>query len=325
MVFFIAFLRMLATCLITNSHYLGVYPTDIIANGGLLGDVIFFAVSGYCLYNVKASFPKWYSKRVIRCYLPVIMITAFYLIIGSYELTSERTMFWWFIYPTYYHFVSSIMLLYVFYYFIMKIEPLKNRIPVVMVVIAVVYLFVYIFIYDKSYYHIDKVWEPMIRFLFMESMLLGAWFRQNDKRFRNKPSIIAGIGAFVAAGIYFICKIAFSKNLFISNLQIINQLVLFVFLCMIIRTFAGLDSKLEKMPAFIKKIITFISEITLEIYLVQYVIIDMLKKVAPFPINWLVLTGTIFISATVLHYAVKGILLLCNKISQTFKKKIQKG
>ncbi len=46
MIFFITFLRALATCLITNSQYTGVYPTDIIANGGLLGDILFFAVSG---------------------------------------------------------------------------------------------------------------------------------------------------------------------------------------------------------------------------------------------------------------------------------------
>ena len=43
---FIEFLRALATCLITNSHYTGIYPSDIIANGGMIGNVIFFAVSG---------------------------------------------------------------------------------------------------------------------------------------------------------------------------------------------------------------------------------------------------------------------------------------
>lgn len=43
MIFFIVFLRFLAACLITNAHYTGgIYPTEIIANGGLLGDVIFF-------------------------------------------------------------------------------------------------------------------------------------------------------------------------------------------------------------------------------------------------------------------------------------------
>lgn len=41
MILFIEFLRALAACLITNAHYTGIYPTDLIANGGLLGDVIF--------------------------------------------------------------------------------------------------------------------------------------------------------------------------------------------------------------------------------------------------------------------------------------------
>ena len=44
LIFFVTVLRALAACIITNAHYTGVYPTDLIANGGLLGDVIFFAV-----------------------------------------------------------------------------------------------------------------------------------------------------------------------------------------------------------------------------------------------------------------------------------------
>lgn len=53
-----------------------------------------------------------------------------------------------------------------------------------MLAVGVGYLLVYTFAYDKSYYHIDTVREPMIRFLFFESMLLGAWFRQKDDFFR---------------------------------------------------------------------------------------------------------------------------------------------
>ena len=39
---FIVLIRALAAMIITNAHYTGVYPTDLIANGGLLGDVLFF-------------------------------------------------------------------------------------------------------------------------------------------------------------------------------------------------------------------------------------------------------------------------------------------
>ena len=53
MIFYITVLRAIAAILITNAHYTNIYPIEIIANGGLLGDVIFFAVSGFCLYNKK--------------------------------------------------------------------------------------------------------------------------------------------------------------------------------------------------------------------------------------------------------------------------------
>lgn len=38
MIFYVTVLRALAACLITNAHYTGIYPVEIIANGGLLGD-----------------------------------------------------------------------------------------------------------------------------------------------------------------------------------------------------------------------------------------------------------------------------------------------
>lgn len=52
---FIVLMRALAAIIITNSHYTGVYSTDLIANRGLLGDVMFFAVSGFCLSNTQVT------------------------------------------------------------------------------------------------------------------------------------------------------------------------------------------------------------------------------------------------------------------------------
>ena len=97
--FFVTVLRALAACLITNAHYTGVYPADLIANGGLLGDVLFFGVSGFCLFDIKKSFFPWYGKRLVRCYLPTLIITAVYLAIGFYSF-SEHNAFWWLVYPT---------------------------------------------------------------------------------------------------------------------------------------------------------------------------------------------------------------------------------
>lgn len=314
MIFFITFLRALAACLITNAHYTGVYPSDIIANGGLLGDVIFFAVSGYCLYSAKGSFPKWYGKRLWRVYLPVVLMTAIYLLIGAYELSEGRGILWWLAYPTNYHFVASIILLYIPFYAVMKISWLRKSIPAVMTGIGLVFLFVYVFFYDKSYYHIDTVREPMIRFLFFESMLLGAYFRHRDKDLRNKralPWAILSAGLFV---LYFASKLIISRRASLAEVQIINQIIIFALLYAIFRTFSALDSRLEKLPSAIKRVITYISTITLEIYLVQYVIIDLLRTVAPFPVNWLALTASILAAASVLHFVCKGIYMLVDML-----------
>lgn len=308
MTFFITFLRTIATCLITNSHYTGVYPTDLIANGGLIGDVIFFAVSGYCLYNVKGNFLKWYGKRVWRCYLPVLIMTAVYMIFGAYTMQTNNA-FWWFVYPTYYHFVASIVLLYIPYYMIMKIEFLHKRIPVIMLIVVAVYIAVYVFSYDKSHYHIDNVREPMIRFLFMESMLLGAYFRHNEHRYKNKFSWWMPTGLGASFVLYFASKLLFSSKASMAPLQIVNQILIFALLYFVMRTFSAIDGKLESMPKWIKTTVGFLAAQTLEIYVVQYVIIDKLKGLVPFPLNWLILTATIIISAFVLH-------LVCNVITR---------
>lgn len=130
MIYFATVLRCLAACIITNSHYTGVYPTDLIANGGLLGDVIFFAVSGFCLVNVRGNFFQWYGKRLLRLYPAVLLITLAYLLAGLFA-APENAAGWLrlFIYPTNYHFVASILFLYIPFYFVMRIQKLRENIP----------------------------------------------------------------------------------------------------------------------------------------------------------------------------------------------------
>ena len=307
MIFFVTFLRALAACFITNAHYTGIYPTDLIANGGLIGDVLFFAVSGFCLYNVKydlnaIGFARWYGRRIWRIYPPVIIMTAIYMLVGAYALSAEKGVVWWYVYPTYYHFVASIIVLYIPLFFIVKIPALNKRLLSIMVGLAVVWLLVYMFAYDHSYYHIDKVREPMIRFLFMESMLLGAWFRQNDQKLRNKFKWFYPIAALLSFLAYFASKLLFVHKANLASFQFLNQIAIFLVLFFLFRTFCGLDVLLEKISTHVKKMIQLLSDITLEIYLVQYVVIDAVRNLnLMFPLNWLVLTASILLSAFILH------------------------
>lgn len=302
MVIYITVLKVLAACLITNSHYTGVYPLEIIANGGLIGDILFFAVSGYCLYNIKGTFPRWYGKRLIRCYLPVAVITAVYMLLGYYTLENEGV-FWWYVYPTYYHFVASIIVLYIPYYVVVKSAVLRENLLRIMLAVLGVYVVFYLLVYDKSHYHIDNVRQPMIRFLFFESMLLGAWFRQKDEQYRRRcpqgGDILLVLFAFIA---YFASKIALSRNLLPSNLQIVNQILIFLLLYSMLRLASALDTFMDKhMQGKVRRIFTYLSSITLEIYVVQYVIIEVVRPWFAFPVNWIALTTGILIAAGMLH------------------------
>ena len=324
MIFFIIFLRALAACLITNCHYVGIYPTDVLANGGLLGDVIFFAVSGYCLLNVKKSFPSWYGKRLWRIYPSVIIILVVYLLLGQYSY-AEKGLFQYFVYPTYYHFVGSIIFLYIPFYFVGRYEVLKKNIPLIATIVAGAYFIVYFCFYDKSYYHVDVVGEWMIRFLFFESMLLGGYFRYNDEKIRNKFNwgIVVGVTACTFA--YYVFKLLLRKVSALIYFQWVSQLLILSALFFIFWLFMSLDKTLEKLPKFIKWCITFVSEITLEIYVVQFPIIFVLRQYMGFPLNWLVITASIVLAATILHYVSKlftnGVEFVVVKIKDYFSKR----
>ena len=326
MIFFIDFLRALAMALITNSHYTGVYPTDLIANGGLLGDVIFFAVSGFCLANIKLPFHKWYFKRIIRIYPIIWIITLFYYLIGAVEYESFFHFLREMIIPVGYHFVTSIMLLYIPYYVFAYSEKRFGKefsgkfdfTVMTMLGIGIIWLVIYAFFYDRSYYHIDTVREPMIRFLYFEAMLIGYYIRKHKDFFENRKGPIKWFATVFLFGLYFASKMLFSKRVAFSQFQILNQYILLALLSGVFLCTASLSSKLDRLPDFIKKIVSYLAKITLEIYVVQIVIIERFRDLR-FPINWIVITAIIVAGATVLHYVIKLPSIIRGRI------KIKKG
>lgn len=319
---FIVYLRAICAMIITNAHYEDIYPVSIIANGGLLGDVLFFAISGYCIYNIKDNFIKWYGKRIQRIYPAVWIITVVYLVLGFYHAGSGKELFELLIYPTYYHFVASIMVLYIIYYVIIFMLKRfgRNRsrlLKLYMVVVFGIYVLIYLINYDKSYYHIDSVYEPLIRFLFFESMLLGAWFREKSTIITAKIRKSDWIGTIVLFGIYFASKLMFSRYELLAPYQILNQIVLFGLLFYIFRLFAGMEQYYEKLPKVVGIIANNVSGITLEIYLVQYALIPRLN-ILGFPVNFILVTMGIWITAMILNKLSSSVI---NGISNAVRRK----
>ena len=283
---YITFFRAIGAVLITNSHFTGVYPSDIVANGGLLGDVMFFAAAGYSL-NPRGGFPGWYLRRIIRVYIPVWFVTIGYLLIGWYS-AREASLRWWLVYPTNYHFIASIMVLYVPMVIAVKLAWVRDRLAGVIALVAVAHAVLYLIAYDANYYHIDNVREPMIRLLFLEAMLVGAYFRHRPRAsVAPKP---ASWVLLVATGFgYAGTKFALVSGLLAPAFQIANHWLIMGFLYLLLVTMGDLEGSLRALPASVQRVAVFIAGMTLEIYLVQYAIIPLIAPALIFPCNWVAL------------------------------------
>ncbi len=321
--FFITLIRALAAVIITNAHYTGIYPSDLIANGGLLGDVMFFSVSGFCLANPKISFGKWYLKRLWRIYAVVWVITLIYVLLGAYEVNTWVDGLKWFAYPTKYHFVASITLLYIPLYFVARYVKLtKKNFAILSLGLLMAQLALYFTVYDTTYYHIDTVREPMIEFLFFLAMLLGLFFRTEysghsdhiPKSGWKGQDLMLWLLLLVLMGVYFASKLLFVKKASLSEWQIMNQVVLFITLICLFNRAYSIEDKLKKWSK--KKswrVVEFLSDHTLEIYCVQYVIINKVRLLELFfPLNWLLLTASILLTATALRWVSQRLIKIVN-------------
>lgn len=315
---FINYLKLIATLLITNSHFGDIWPVSAMASGGLLGNIVFFAVSGYLLFNIKDSFPKWFLKRFLRVYPAMAAFTLFAVVIGEYSLNSFADAVRLFVYPTNYIFLVWLVICYCIYYgiiyiYIFSVNKKENRtIEISMLVVFLAWIAAYILFCDKTVYSVDNVSEPFILFLYMESMLLGAFFRKHKGcfvKFRF-TYLIAAVASFAA---YLVSKIAVSRISALLNFQIVNQLVIFVTLFFTFVLFISLENCFKRVPKIINTVVRYISGITLQIYVVQFVIIAHFEKII-FPLNLLTVSVLIVVSASVLYYAESGVRKCIGKL-----------
>lgn len=297
---FINYLKLMATLLITNSHFGDIWPVSAMASGGLLGNIIFFAVSGYLLFDIKENFPKWFGKRFMRVYPAMAVFTLFAVAVGQYSMNSLEKVFALFVYPTNYVFLVWLIVCYCIYYIIMFSEKKNGKtLENVMCVLLVVWLFVYIVFYDKSVYRVDNVSEPFILFLYLESMLLGAFFRKHNAQFR-KFSFVKLAAAVLCFGVYLASKILVSKMPVLLNYQIVNQIVILITLYFTFALFMSLEQALKRVPSKLGDCVRYISNITLQIYIVQFVIIEHFEELV-FPMNLAVVSILIVAAASVLY------------------------
>lgn len=319
---FVYWLRAIAAVMITNSHYADIWPISAMAFGGHFGNCIYFFLSGFCLYNIQESFPRWYAKRIIRIYPALWIVAAINLLTGFWGADGIMAYVHCLFYPTWYHFITSIMLLYLVFYAVRTIQK-RVKIDTLWFLLAafLVYLAAYIFACDKSYYHIDDVSEKWCRFQFMASMLLGAVLRERYDRINERITSL-DITVFIAGLVlYFVGKKTLGKFDDISQFQCILPMIQ----VLLIYSTGTIFIKLEKGGIFAKAgnaiqgIVTFIAGISLEIYLGQALIITRLNFLT-FPLSFVVVTGLILIYAYLIHKLAQLIQKPCSRLLKARQK-----
>ena len=321
-ILFINYLRVIATLLITNSHYGKIWPIDDLAAGGLLGNILFFAASGFCLFNLKETFGKWYLKRIIKIYPIMVIFTLLTVFIGDYSLNGVMDAIRLFLYPTNYIFLVWLMVLYIAFYIIAWLSKSCDKaIHITLIIVLLFWTLTYFIFVDKSFYHIDDVSKPFILFLYFLSMLIGALFKKyadkSSENNANKQIIYQSLLLLISLVVYFGSKIAFSKLQTIAFWQILNQFSIISVLYFIFAVFMGLEEQLKKLPVWINKAVNFCAGITLHIYIVQFVVIRRLEDLA-FPVNLLATTFMILALACAVYFAEyfikNGIMMLIDKV-----------
>ena len=233
MLYFIEFLRAIATVLIANSHFKGVYPSDILSFGGGLGLALFYMISGYLLANIneKTSFSSWYVKKVIRLYIPLYLVKLIEMIMGRIKITSFEAFFKGFIFPGSW-FGGSMVIMYVVYFLFVKYVYMRyGRKSIGRCGVLLILTFVAFFIMKPniSTFSLEtlvtvpqfSIETPYLitQFIWMFCMLLGFYLRRYGKVRIIKREMLIYLGTSFICLFIFMCTKLVTKHYGYSNVQ----------------------------------------------------------------------------------------------------------
>ena len=295
------YLKCIAALLVINTHITVLYPPKLgfLAWGGFFANSIFFFVSGYCLTSVNRSFPKWYMRRFIRVYIPYIIMLPLLFFAGRLAGWNTVNIIMPF---EEYHFIPTILLLYIVYYFLSKVNQ-KTKIGysaqvAALTAIAILY---YILIFDKVNGYILEHFTFIETISYLIPLLLGGMAKEG-KWIRSK--LISGILIVFSFALY----VYQSFRGFPDFLKILQPCIGLFFAYALGCFFLSVE---DKLPQII--IIEFISAVTLECYLVQFISLDAFTNTG-FPTNIVYHVSCTLAVAYCLHWCSDIIVKRINKL-----------
>ena len=292
----ISFLKTFAALIIINSHCGQLYPIPVFAKGGALGNSLFFLMTGFLLFPIKLGFIEWIKKRYIRLYIPIIILG---LIITLFNSTNaEMTLynfFFRFVFPEHRWFVCALLVMYPIYYIIISNFNFKKYLLCALVLLLM-YIYIYIFKLDVSKYVVETALRYHgLRFSYIYSFFLvvtGGLIHFKINNILEKLSEMQKYYKYI----YFLTFLLFSSYfIFVFLMNIFPSLCKIQFLetILCITTTLGIFIVTIINEKFFQKIkynwyakFLNLGDYTLEIYLIQFLIIDFIQNnFNIFPLN----------------------------------------
>lgn len=299
-------LKLFAILIVFNSHCAQLYPVSYMATGGAVGNSIFFAISGFLLkINDDESFFKYLWKKIIRLY-PAVYLTS--LINMAYFGDFPGSINEWYsqiVWPTRYWFVGAMIVFYIWAWAINKMR-FTEHIVLYNIIMVLLYFAVYILIVDKTKWSVEAEglsnvsgWVKCIHYFYVFTIgfFIRKYYKDNKKQNILKPSLYALIFliGFLAQLVLKYCMVkSIVPYLFQFVVQAIDILCAVAILLFVLKISKVYDAKISKID--VQKLIDMLSAASLEMYFMQFLLIDLCTRM-PFPINSLAaFIGTALVS-----------------------------
>lgn len=308
--FFADILKALAALIIVNSHFDSLYPIPALATGGAIGNAIFFAVSGFLLFPIKQSAGEWMKKKLINIYIPLVPMTVISLFTVKYGVLTKTNIVAVFVWPTIYWFAGAIILFYILYYLLRRVISHK-AFATTFSILVIIYFAYYILLLDTSDWVVESGGLSSIEgcfkliYYFM-AMMIGKWFKVNSNRpFLHKRVYL--LHSIISFGAIYAVKFLMVRVPAFYSVQFLNQFCILWLVCSVFCFMISYEPLLrEKITGRrgINAVICFLGSHTLEMYLVQFIVIDCCAELS-FPVNTLA-AMTLIIGAAHLLYQYTG-------------------
>lgn len=272
-------LKVIAIFMVLNSHLDFLYPIPALAAGGAAGNSLFFIISGF-FCSIQRSKKAWILNKFIRLYLSVWILILLKCFCTRFPNTVSEFVAV-FIWPTNFWFISALMAFYLIF-FIMKVVHVADNIKTISILFLVIYFAVYFIWVVKENVDVEKTSLRLIYGFY--TFLLGTWLKKNYNRIAVRANILLSCGVIVFLG-SMVFRLLWRKGLVPVGLQFLSQFMNIVFAFAMLVAFLKYEELYSlKAGAWFKKWINFLSSISLEMYIVQFDVIDRFLQVK-FPVN----------------------------------------